>query len=203
MTHIDPHSLALDGLSKPEAARRVLLDGKFPRRHREQLRGLPWIDAQKAAMKAATNVVRRAGLAAIIGGRGRGKTLMATCVAYWLPHEHEYLARYWTFGDLLADYRDKVYRNKMSEAGWFSKAVAARCVVIDELGERRSTEDEALFLTRVLDYRYRNVRGTIVIANTTQERLPEDLGPSAANRLCEGGQVIECLWDSFRGGGAA
>ena len=193
-------SLHTDGLSRSEAALRALEDGKFPKHHRRQLRGIPWTDEQKAKMRDAYDTILRAGIVAIIGGRGRGKTLMSTSVAYKMNWEKGFSCRYWTFADLLGDYRGKVYdkSNPMTEAGWFSKSISSRCLVIDELSERHDSEDAALFLTRILDYRYRNVLGAIVIANTTEKYLLEDLGPSAASRLREGGRVIECAWGSFR-----
>lgn len=196
---MDTDCVDVDRAKRRLNAQEALRLGQYPKRHREARNGLAWTDGQRAVMRTCYERMRRCTLSAIIGGRGRGKTQMATEVSYWLSYEHETRLRYWTFGDMIANFREWSYTQGKPESGWFGQNCSARCLVIDELGERRDTEDEGLFLTRVLDYRYRNVLGTIVIANTKPSELATCLGDSGASRLCEGGAVLECNWPSFRG----
>lgn len=121
-------------------------------------------------------------------------------------------ARYWVLADLLAGERaswSKV-RTGWERAGSppftpdvspLEDAHVVDLLVLDEIQERAESEWEDREMTRLLDARYRQCRSTILIGNLKPDEVGTRLGASIVSRLAEGGEIIACAWESFRGKG--
>lgn len=120
-------------------------------------------------------------------------------------------ARYWVLADLFAGERASWQKER---TGWervsstlsafvgrgpLDDAHAVDLLVLDEIQERAESDWEDRELTRLIDARYRACRSTVLVGNLKPEELGSRLGPSIVSRISEGGEVIACAWDSFRG----
>jgi len=55
-------------------------------------------------------------------------------------------------------------------------------------------------LTALIDYRYSQMRDTVIISNLKREAFTASMGASVVSRMIEAGGIIECNWPSFRKG---
>lgn len=184
----------------------------FPRRHAENIRehGQPTDPAHRATHLRIFRAMRRGGCVLLTGDRGRGKTHLATLIGCeWLAWGLGW-PRYWRAADLFADQR-RWFDRKVNEWGSaipepLGQARECDLLVLDEVQERVGSDYEQAELVRLLDTRYAEIRPTVLITNRTPKEAITTIGPSAFDRLKEGGGIVECNWpnmrDALRGGAA-
>lgn len=73
-------------------------------------------------------------------------------------------------------------------------------LIVDEVGKTFGTDGERVHLFEVIDYRYREMKPTIVISNQTLGGIERYLGAAAFDRLCHGGHLLVFDWPSHRRG---
>jgi DNA replication protein DnaC len=172
----------------------------FPTRHVQAIEKdeVVWPYPAYQAYIAVADVVAAGGLCAMVGPRGTGKTQMGTSISRSAVMNDGLSAVYWRTADLIADFRTRTYTAGESENTALKRLSAIGLIVLDEYQERRNTADEDTIITRLLDHRYADKHATILIANLRPDKLIESLGPSVADRLRETGEIVECVWDSYR-----
>lgn len=186
----------------------------FPPRHTRNLEGVlrskhpAW--SEKLG-KLQTTILRPDGcIVALIGGRGTGKTQLATALARFAAEQavcvHPLLqtsqvALYASLPDLLirvrATYAGK--RGGDTEAAIIGELSRCRLLILDEIHEACGTDWASGFLTSLVDRRYREPLDTILISNEQPEAFARTVGASVADRLRECGGFVTCNWPSFRG----
>lgn len=70
--------------------------------------------------------------------------------------------------------------------------------VIDELGECDEQRMKERVLVDILDRCYSGLTDTIIISNQTVEEFYGTTNSSILSRIAEHGEVIPCVWESFR-----
>lgn len=161
-----------------------------------------WPEAQQDDVRRVLNTLKSGGLVLLLGPYGTGKTQLGAwccqgCCASWGKP-----AMYRRFADLLSEARTEAYGEHGSDAAVVRRLSLLGLLVIDELHYRRWSQDEQLWLVRILDHRYGEKAPTLIIANLTPDSLPQVLDPSTLDRLREGGAVVVLGGESRRGAGA-
>lgn len=175
----------------------------FPLRHvlaAQRLGGLETPlpdDFQKIAVACQTPL-DEGGIVALCGGRGRGKTLLATYLAM-CGASRGVEARYWRLADLFGAFRHRCYgpahESEMDVlSAWGKEAL----LVIDEVQDVTTTEFTANLLTRLIDHRYANMVPTVLISNMLPNELREYVGKSVSSRFDEDGTVIVMNEKNYR-----
>jgi len=135
----------------------------------------------------------------MIGTRGSGKTQMAVELMK-LATERGRSARYCTatefFQHIKATYRKDADK---SEADIIRKFRKPALLVIDEATKRAETDWENNQLFELLNKRYDDKGDTILVCNATLAEFTASIGDSIADRMKEGGGILEFTWASFRG----
>ena len=136
-------------------------------------------------------------LVALVGVRGCGKSQLGAeliknaCML-------EQIALYTTAMDVFVELRDG-YKLNASEQAILARYKRPQLLVIDETQERGETPWEDRLLTMLIDYRYSQMRDTVLISNQTREQFESSMGASVVSRMVETGGIVDCDWPSFRG----
>jgi hypothetical protein len=135
-------------------------------------------------------------LVALLGIRGCGKTQMAVEL---IRHTCSRLkpACYTTAMEIFVALRDS-YKLQESEQQVLRRYQSPALLVIDEIQERGETAWEDRLLTAIIDYRYSQMRDTVLISNQTELEFKKSMGTSVSSRMTETGGIAECNWPSFR-----
>ena len=186
---------------REEAARRsgIWARSGLPRLHRDRAArreevGAPWLGARGAVLAAALE----GKIIALVGERGTGKTQLGASVCAHACFVHGLSVAYYRIADLIAEFKHAVYGDGDSEYAWMRRMASPRVMVLDEVQDRYDSQTEATVLARLIDHRYGETRGTIVIGNLAWPACAAMLGPSVTSRIEESGMVIECDWGSYR-----
>ena len=144
---------------------------------------------------------------ALVGQRGTGKTQLAAGLIRRAIKRAD-VDRYmetpdWTcymtatqfFMRVKASYDDA----KENEPAIIKDLLRPPILVIDEVHERKCSPWEDSLLITLLDTRYGHEKDTVLISNQSPEDFINNVGPSIADRMNEGGGIIEMNWKSFRG----
>lgn len=149
--------------------------------------------------KCLQKLIARIGSGAIIalvGERGTGKTQLAvSCIRAACRSELQ--AVYTTAMDIFIDLRD-AYKLQESERAVLLRFQRPALLVIDEAQERGESAWEDRMLTALIDYRYSQMRDTIIISNLKRTDFEASMGSSIVSRMVETGGIVECNWPSFR-----
>lgn len=133
----------------------------------------------------------------IIGVRGAGKTQLAVAAIRYVC-EHKAYASYTKAMAIFLDLRDAMIQKERSEKEAIKSYTTQRLLVIDAMEVRGETDFENRVLDYIIDMRYDAGLDTILISNQKKEEFTQSLGPSIVSRIHESGELIECVWDSFR-----
>lgn len=134
----------------------------------------------------------------LVGIRGCGKTQLGVEA---MRHVTKNLrSAYFTtalqfFMEIKSTYRKDASKDESQIIGKFRKY---SLLVIDEIGKRGESEWENNMLFELINWRYNDMKDTILIDNRTKQEFVETIGPSLASRMQECGGIIECGWESFR-----
>lgn len=141
---------------------------------------------------------RDAGILALLGKRGTGKTQVAAVAVMESIRAMLEACQIATTSELLADAKSR-FEDIGGDADWVRDWSRPWLLVIDEFNRRCDSDWGLLMLEALLDRRYRDCKRTILIANATAQDFAAIAGASIADRIREGGGIIECDWASFRG----
>ena len=137
----------------------------------------------------------------LCGDRGPGKTQIAT---YWASKIKN--TRYFRAHDLMRAIRGEFssdnYDSTKAKQTLYN-ARTCKFLVLDEYSELAGTEYDKRTLTNLLDHRYGEQLGTVIITNTPIKYAPDEIGRSAWSRVEETGGIVHCDWPSYRTGKGA
>lgn len=138
----------------------------------------------------------------LAGDRGRGKTQIATWLAYQRGQAGKRPGIYAKAFDLFSDVKAAWGKQAVeTEVRVMDRYKNAPFLVIDEAHERGETDWENRTLRNVLDHRYDADVPTVIIGNWPNlEAIAASLGASITDRITETGGVVWCKWDSYRAG---
>lgn len=172
-----------------------------PLRHREVvaagLRLDSWGDPKP--VQRAIETVKSNGLLVLTGPWGTGKTQLVAWLVHGVCLHLGKPSLYRRWADLISEIRSEAYGDGGSDSRPLSRLTRIGLLVIDELHERRWTDDENLWLGRILDHRYGEKKPTVLVANLTPKELRDVLSPAIADRMHQGGAVVELKGASRRG----
>lgn len=180
---------------KEDALRNRISKARFPARHaeRELAGGAEW----GAALEGLRQRLGSGFLVALLGIRGAGKTQLAV-EALRTRIEAGDTGRYVKAMDLLIRFREAFRKDGPTEKAVLEEFLWPDILVIDALEERAETQFEDRMIAHLIDLRYDAMLDTILISNQTKEAFQKSVGNSVVSRLIETGEVIECMWESFR-----
>ena len=136
---------------------------------------------------------------AIIGNRGTGKTRFAAeVIKDMAPDSAIYITAMELFMRIRATFDKEATKTENDIVRELSRT---KLLVIDELQERSESAWENRLLTHIIDKRYGDERPTLLISNLTADELTESLGDSIADRMRQGGGMIEITGQSHRSKG--
>lgn len=161
-----------------------------------------------ASFETARAAIARGGIIALTGKRGTGKTQLAAWLIRWMieqlnTDDSSGLSRrpdskYFTAQGLFLHIR-KGYAQGENESNQVHSLIRPELLVIDEVQERRGTDWENAAFVNIVDQRYARELPTVLIGNLQPQAFLENVGNSIADRMNEGGGIIEMNWQSFRG----
>lgn len=136
---------------------------------------------------------------ALVGDRGPGKTWMSCCLIKRFCADARF-AMYCEaldyFVTLRGTYGD---RGRGTEIDVEAKYLRPELLAIDAMEEKSETPSQQQMLTRLINKRLVAEKLTLLISNDNGQTLPDRIGRSLADRLNDGGGMIECTWPSLRG----
>ena len=128
------------------------------------------------------------------GPRWTGKTRLAIAVAREALKNHQNVY-YITAFELALEFETAMEsRTRMKTLQRFRRY---DLLIIDELEKRSESEAENRIVCDLIDWRYRDLRDTLMITNATEEQSATALGDSITRRLNETGGAISCNWKTF------
>lgn len=168
-----------------------------PRKHRELVSMLTIDNFHDPDMVLGiANRLRRGGLVHLTGGRGTGKTQLAAWLWSACKRRH---AVYTTAADMLSgikswysiDAKDAAHNNRTLQT--------VPLLIIDEMHERRGTDEDEHLLVALLDKRYGNMVGTLLVSNLEEKTAEANFGRSVTSRLKEfGDHFVTRDWPNYR-----
>ena len=178
---------------------RLLSDAQVPKRHSEK--NIEKVGEWAEKLQTLSNLIagKNGPLIALVGVRGNGKTQLAvelireTCRA-------QKAALFATATEFFMEIKSSFKRDSdLDESEILHNYERPFLLVIDEIGKRGGTDWENNLLFELLNRRYNAMKPTVLIDNRSLSDFVETIGPSLASRMTEGGGIIECKWESFRG----
>lgn len=147
----------------------------------------PW----NKALNYARERIGSSFMIALIGGRGTGKTQLATELMYDFTDLSK-PALYTTCLRFLMEVR-ATYRkdSKESEIDVIERYRKPHLLVLDEFGKRGATEWEFNMLFQLLDNRYQDLTSTLILSNETKAQFDEAAGDSVNRRINQTGGIID------------
>lgn len=135
----------------------------------------------------------------IIGGAGRGKTVMATALALDAIHSRLATVRYFPLLELMFLF-EAVRKDSESRSRYelLSELANVNLLILDECDKGFSTESERRTVFALLDARHRNLRDTLLITHPPECEFESWAGPELVDRIVESGGKLECGWESMR-----
>ncbi|MBO2673654.1 ATP-binding protein [Shewanella algae] len=134
------------------------------------------------------------------GNPGTGKNHVASAIANALM-KRSHTVVMMSVMDLM-DRARSCYRWQTSEEQLLRDFCRPELLIIDEIGLQRSSDDERLWLTRIIDRRLYGNRATSFITNLDGQGLRDVLGVRGYERLKEAvGMAVKFDWESYRGRG--
>jgi len=137
-------------------------------------------------------------IAAMIGGRGSGKTQLAVELIRHV-YQQKLSARYATLTRFLMDVKASYLKESFkSERDILWDYQRPKLLVLDEFSKRAETDWENRLLDEMLNERYGSKRDTLIISNQSKTDFSKSVGASIASRMTETGGIVTCEWPSFR-----
>ncbi|CDQ12121.1 putative DNA replication protein DnaC [Acidithiobacillus ferrivorans] len=87
-----------------------------------------------------------------------------------------------------------------TESGILRAIAGADLLIIDEVGKQFGGDGEEIHFFEVINYRYLQMKPTIVLSNESAQGIESYLGVAAFDRLCEGGLLLQFDWPGHRRG---
>jgi len=133
--------------------------------------------------------------AILYGANGTGKTMLAFCA----------IRRQWEAGKyaqyiLAADFFDLIKNsfNGGDPLKVLKTFTAFDYLVIDEIDKKHGTQTEYVYLYRLINDRYNEMKATVLISNSNRKDLENVVGISAFSRVAGDGKIIEFDGEDFR-----
>jgi DNA replication protein DnaC len=151
-----------------------------------------------ATAKTLMGILENPAIYVLLGPRGTGKTWMSAALINEYCRRGRF-ARYSKCIQMLGDIRSTWRADSpKTENQVIEEYTAPSLLVIDEINERRFTDDESLWITHICDRRHAEGRATVLISNQTQEDFHATIGESILSRISKHGGVIDCDWMDLR-----
>lgn len=133
--------------------------------------------------------------AILYGPNGTGKTMLAICA----------VRRQWEAGRyaqyiLAADFFD-IVRSSFSGGDplkVLKEFGAYDYLVIDEVDKKHGSATEFVYLYRLINDRYNDMRATVLISNASRKELGKVIGASAFSRIAGEGKIIQMDGEDYR-----
>ena len=139
------------------------------------------------------------GTYALIGDRDRGKTMLACMLVADLATRKR--AHYIKLSTIIRKIKSTWNSRRMTEEQVFEALLELPVLIIDELHECISNEVARSLLADLIDSRYAQLRGTLLIANFSVKQLLEVFSDSTQRRMSERGGIIDANWPRFSANG--
>lgn len=199
-SHFAGYKAPIEKAKTPDEISVSLEKGGYPKRHRVNLQRMHGPSLEKAKELSA-KVVGGNCLLLIVGGRGPGKTQMATYWAAERAKQGKSRGRYVKCADLIGEIK-AVWQDGGKKAGTeedvLRKYRETPYLVIDELHERGASDWEARVLVNIIDHRYDDMLATVLIGNFDVEKIDVEINRSIVSRAQETGGLIVADWPSYR-----
>jgi len=193
------------------AAGRLRLEGelrraRFPRAYLSGATIKPWVPSGPLQTAALALIERWGSEFApgapglwLAGRCGAGKSHLAAAALFAVIAAGR-TAVWWNIADLLAEIQGTFDGSGTAERV-LADALAADCVVLDDLGATKLTDWSLSIILRLLNNRIDNDRTTIVTTNLTKAQSLENLGERIASRIYDvapESNKIVANWDDYR-----
>lgn len=174
------------------------LSDSWPERHRARIPDMAGPSLERG--KRLLPLVMGSGMVVLVGDRGRGKTQLATWMAWQRGQAGKAPGIYTTAFDVFAAIKSTWGRNSSeAERDVLSRFKKAAFLCVDECHERGETDWENRTMRNILDHRYLSCLPTVLIGNwRTGEEISASLGASITDRITETGGIVWCKWESYR-----
>ena len=167
----------------PERYKNVTLDSINP--HQDQLEALEKVRGF-SQLKGDKNLI-------ICGLYGTGKTMIACGLIHTLG-----TGKYVRAADMARHIRDG-FKTQEPEASIIKSYTSPKVLVIDELGLQADTDHEFRILSEIIDRRYGDMKPTVLISNLTPDKIANQLGTGAWDRISSNVEIITLVTKSKRG----
>ena len=132
------------------------------------------------------------------GGPGTGKTHLACAIASrWL--DVGYTVAYVQVAELIRAIRETWNTRSQTESSVSNRYRNTGLLILDEVGASFGGESERVQLFDLLDWRYRQLRPSLIVSNLNANGLQQALGPRTYDRLMQKGNTVVVFdWKSHR-----
>ena len=142
--------------------------------------------------------IKNGSSAVLLGKCGTGKTHLAAAVGNYILN-NGYTVKYMTMYDAVGKFKETFNNRDISEESVLKVFADPDLLIIDEAGVGFGSTSEEIFMYRMINRRYEQMKPTMVCANLTIEEFSDKIGERVLDRLMEGGgPVLVFDWDSYR-----
>lgn len=140
----------------------------------------------------------------IIGDVGTGKTLLTAAMINYIENERSEVGARITSRtvkaiDIVRSFKKTWERGSdVSEQDVIEAYLYPDMLIIDEAAASVGSDTEKRFLFDVIDARYNDMKGTVMISNHGIQGLIDNIGLRCVDRLRQDGTLIEFNWESLR-----
>lgn len=185
---------------EPKAVLVRELGESWPERHRAKLAAMQGPGLAKAQSLLPMALDGSGSMLVLTGDRGRGKSQIATWLAWQRGRKGQKPGIYAKAFDLFSDVKATWAKGAAeSETKIMDRYKSAPFLALDECHERSESDWENRTLRNVLDHRYDACLPTVILGNWLQlDDISASLGASITDRITETGGVVWCKWESYR-----
>jgi DNA replication protein DnaC len=167
---------------------------------------------QERVFNKCCELLAKSAVVALVGVRGCGKTTL--CAQYAVRQARKNMRHakagdkvpfrvvwYRKLSQIVAEFKD-LYGGIQQDELKRRREFLCRSVdvlVVDETQECEDVRMKDTMLTDLVDLRYAANLSTVLISNLRRDEFEKSVGDSIVSRINEGGLVIPCEWESWRG----
>jgi len=140
----------------------------------------------------------------MIGKVGTGKTLLSSAMINHIENERSVIGARISSHivkaiDIVRSFKKTWQRGcEITEEDVIEAYLFPDLLIIDEAAASVGSDTEKRFLFDVIDARYNEMKGTVVISNEGIEGITENIGLRCVDRLRQDGTLLEFNWGSKR-----
>lgn len=183
-----------DEARRLEHRENLLYNSDIPKRYQDEVFTTKTPQQIKANVLAG-KILTTVDTAMFIGKLKTGKTLLACNIIKDFITKGLGSAKYSVFFDIIGEIKDSWGFSDIQTMGIINRYVEPDLLVIDEVGLGYGSETELIYISRIIDRRYNDMKKTILCGNVSPEEIETIIGDKAYRRIEDNCVKVVFNWE--------